>query len=1062
MSRFIKRANFLCILVLAVQVAGPLTSPALADPCPALLTPPAPQLAPQVPAPAAATLLEQRLVGRLPLLAPEDQLTEVLARLSQSDAALADQVTQARRSKAKGQSLRLDLSALTAPMIAFIEGPFASVVGARGLSRPFVEVVRVDENTLELRHLGDQFPLRVRWSDETQELEPASTQTIEGKVYRVLDLPGTMISRQALRGLHDKYIYSLISASRFNPFIGGAGSLEMTIANLLHNGAPLIERPTQVEAKEVRQLLDTDVALRRKVRSLLFVAPPASGKTRVLGDAILGKVLKAVQNPGSKKLTVLMTRTPDLTSALATEIGGRIRDEIGSSTKCRLIQWGGELSENMSLEQLIRFIESSPVPVVLFSSYPTLAERAPLPTDKARLLRGANALLIDEAHNAGGETFNSMLQAALAIATADRAGAQPLDSLDILGVTASPLTRIQRTVELYDASFWAAIDSPSVWARRVMRALATQEPSDEVLEWARIIEQYGRARDRGEINPAEAIFYRPEANGFAFDTIFKRSATGTHSSVNIERLKEIWRDIGPKIEGHGPGVVQTYPRDAALVAATLSELTGKNCVSLQGLAPAEREQVYRAFKDRSEYRGRRVDAIVGTIREGLDFPEAGWYLSFKKYVKFPENLQGPGRVVRMALDKLPPVIIFFGENIDRIAYQDARDFVLSRLGKLPGRFLRGRPFSGARRGPDDAVISKAASDLNIAMEALLRIHSDVISGPGNERELTPEMISELQAVVRDSRFPERNREIARALGVFVNQLNSYPFFTGELRSTWTLCDRLIALKKKVAEKQSKLQIDAEDLAILKDEGLMERVEQFRRMYAWLGPVPRAILQTIDLRPRNITELAEATNAFVAHNGIAPYELIESPRSMYRLVHQAFQTSAVFFWGKLDFAAQTALAEKYDDRWETTLESALEEYFAVNRALPVFNFDLIEEDRVLASDVIAGRMARDLAKSLKDGSLNVDALSPDLRKALDQSAVLTTLTDQTLLSIGSLREGLGETLGAEVTRIADEGLLTYDNLKRIGDFRVLRVIERLADLKLSACRERVKRIEQALQ
>ncbi len=986
-----------------------------------------------------ATLIELEFVNRMPPLAAKDQLLEEISKIQKTDVELARRINEARREKDRGLSLKVDLSNLPSHMMLFVEGAFAKVVGARGLSRPFMTFTQKDPRTLIIHHEGDTFPLMVRWNESLTEVAPVKSLKEDGQIYQVLELPISLTSSRDLNEIPKRLIYSLISGSALNKYISSADSQVMTVASLLHEGKTIFDRPTQVESKALRELLDVDLKLRNQVRSLLFVAPTASGKTRVLGDAIVNKVRAA----GNKKLLVLTTKTPDLTADLAKAIGSQLHAEVGPKNY-RLIQWGGKFSEEMSLSTLLKFVEASDVPVVLVTSYPTIAARARTSAEKEQIFQASRGLFVDEAHNATGDTFTGMMKAALAVASKDRADGKILESLDIFGVTASPITRTQRTSELFDQSFWAAVDSPGTWARKVLHAPAESKSSDTALEWIRMAEQYNKARDRGEINAADAIFYKPEERGFSFANVFKRSEKGTSSSVNIDRLKELWPDIVKMTEGHGPGVIHTYPRDAEIIASTLSAMTGKNYVSLQKKGPEQRGLIYEAFKNQTEYQGKKVDAIVGTIREGLDFPQAGWYLSFKQYVKFPENIQGPGRVVRLALNKLNPVIIFFGHEVDKVTYQDAKELVMTRLGRLPGKLPEGRLYSGMRRAGLRAEMARTIESVNVSMEALIRMNYPIAKELGEREKMDADRVSQMQSLVRDMRKSSKNREIDNALNNFVFELHTYPFFTGQLKSTWTLCDKLITLEKKGGATAAGPRITEVELAILKDPVMMELVKEFRSFNASIGPVPRSILATMELNLLNITEVTQATNAFVARHRKAPFTLFESANSLPELVRQSMGISPTGVWRNLSAQGKFVMAPMFKERSKISFEQTLGDFVKTYKTLPKFDFDMITSNQRDVVDNLSGKLAAELVDRLKSGDLDVRLLDREVLIELDKSELLAGLAVKTIASIHALKTDISLEAGEYVQRLKAEGILTYDGLSKAGDFRILQVIKALSE------------------
>jgi superfamily II DNA or RNA helicase len=1020
---------------------------------------------PQAPEP---TRLEKLLPPSAPPLNAKEQLTEAIEGLRKESPELAREAVEARRLKDRGGSLKIDLSPLPTFMVYFLEGAFRNVVGPRGLSKPFTEIKAVDQKTLVVHHVGDVYPLMIRWSEEVSEIKSATELNENGVTYRLLQLPSTLTSQRDLRNLPDKYIYSLISASRFNRFILSSGSAVALVASLLHDEKASTDRPTQTDFKTLRLLFDTDTELRKNVRSLLFVAPTASGKTRILVEGALAKIKSTqaqilVSNFFRKKLTILMTRTPDLTGVLAQEVGTQLYAQLGSKN-VRLIQWGGENSEPGKLDDLIKFVQNSDTPVVLFTNYPTLAARITSDSEMERMFDVANGLLIDETHNSGGVTFTRALEAAERVATHDRTQGDILNSLDILGVTASPINRVQRTIELFDYTFWASTDSPGSFARAVKTG--SKKPWDglykDSLEWRRIKEQYQNAREQGEINaPDQSVFYIPEEHGFAIGSLFKRASKGTQSSVDIEKLKVVWPDVAEMIKGHGPGVIQTYPRDADIIAQALSQLTGKNYVSLQKLNIGARAQVYEAFKNQTPYNGKTIDAIVGTIREGLDFPKAGWYLSFKKYVKFPENIQGPGRVVRLGFDKLPPVIIFFGVEINRIAYQDVRDLIMMKMGRLPRALPTGRLYSGARRGRPGQPLTKAVEDLNVSIEALIRIKTDVAKNLGDIEHPNPETIISLQETLRKTRHSGANREIALSMDRFVFEVNSYPFFQGDLQSTWAYCNRILAAAKSAADgKPYSKNLSINDIDILKDPAQLDRVKEFREMYAWLGSVPRALLQNMSLKPNNLYELAEAVNVFVARNAKLPYNISEDPKSLPKELNDALSASRDAFIGRLNFQARTAILSRNPVSPTDSFETTLNQYYKAHSNIPRLSYEFSSSVDQDVDDGNEQKMALRLNQYIKDGTLDIASLDRGLLKSIDSSDDYKELNESVLIAIADLKASLKTEYGSD-PRLKDSSLLGYDTLMKYQEFAMLRVIRKLAALRLGRSIIYTKQIESAL-
>ena len=1015
-----------------------------------------------------ATLIEKITNQTLPKLNPEEIMLEKIKKMDESDPILAQRIRQALAAKKRGASILIDLVNLNPHMINFLNGAYRNVVGNRGLSQPFVTFEKLNEDILIIRHEGADFPLMVKWSDNVSQPQLATSFKYENKIYQMLELPMSLKGSRELIKLPYKFIYSLISSTPLNKYISWKQSDILTIASVLHEGKLEFDRPTQQEAKNVKAILDNDIGIRTKIRSLLFVAPTASGKTKVLADYLISKINSALKNLNKienkneiNKLSILMTKTPDLTSDLALEVGKVLHEELGPS-KYRIIQWGGRLSENMSHGQLIDFIRSSEVPVVLVTSYPTLGQRSKELKEKRELFENANALLIDEAHNATGEIFRSIMKAANEKADQDRLDSNRLDVFDIFGVTASPITKTQRTVEVFDAAFWAAVDKIGLWENKVRK---NDINKSSVLEWVRILEQYYKARDRGEINSSDPIYFKPEEHGFKFSNIFKRGENTTHSSIHIERLKEIWPKISEMIEGHGPGIIKTYARDSIEIAKELSELSGKNFISLNGLSESARNDVYVAFRNQTEYNGRVIDAIVlSRVVEGLDFPKAGWYLSFKKNVKFPENIQDPGRVVRLSLNKLPPKIIFFGQEVDKVAYRDVRDLIMQKLGRLPRELPDGGLYSGRRNLQIRKELAKAIEELNTSMEAFLRIQGKLAHELGSSHELNTEKVKELQKILLEMRSSSQNREIADSIKNLVAQLNSYVFFNGNLKETWRLCDRLISLHKKNNQEDiDRSRLTVQEKLIIKDDNLMNQIYEFRSLFPVIGPIPRAIVENMELRPLNLSELVDSVNKFILLNQKPPFEINPDSLSLKSLVDQVIQVAPEQFWQRLSVESRQILKNTIDQNLQKTFEESLQLYFVNNNKIPQFSFEGINNPNRTAADYIGQKLAETLIQKIKEGDLKIKDLSPDLLIQLEQSDLYNGLMQKVLIAMKSLVTVDIEIKNDYLLRLKESGQLTYQNLMRSGDFRTLSVLQELANSPNSTgiSAEYIRQIEEIL-
>jgi hypothetical protein len=974
------------------------------------------------------TLIERALPQRQPRLGVQETLQFEVQRLRSSDPRLARQVEAAIEMKRRKKSLELDRGHLTMPMNYFLEGPFQKIVGRAGLSRPLITLAQLDGSSLIIRHAADDFHMQIKWVEGLKEPKEVYSQTVGNEVAQVLELPRSWTTQDHLRSLNPKFIHQLVVGSALNRYLPAWHPL-IKISRALHDEQLVFDRPTQVEAKEVRKLIAENSNLKAKIKSLLFVASTAAGKTRVLTDAIIQNLHRELP----QKLIVLATKTPDLATELALNVGHQIQAEEGSQA-FRLVQWGGQLSEDLSLTQLLNFVRESDTPVVLVTSYPTLAARAPTPTEKALIADQTRALFVDEAHNATGETVSSIFEIT-----------RTRSQIEVMGVTASPVTRTQRTSELYDAVYWAGLEKPARWAalQKTSKALDQTRSS---LEWIRMAEQFKVARERGEINGTEPLFFKPEQHGFNFTSIFKRGQ-GTSSSVHPERLQQIWPIVFEKIKDKGPGVIHTYPRDAEMVAQTLSQLSGRHFVSLQKLNVEERILVYEAFRKKASYRGRPVDGIVGTIREGLDFPEAGWYLNLKKFVRFPENIQGPGRVVRLAHNKTSPVILFFGEQVDKLAYEQVREFILSRIGKLPKSLPEGRLYSGMRRVHQREDMALTIARLNTAMEAFLRAHPDLTKALGarekSNDQLNPEAIGHLQRLIFDLRASGSNRELDSALNQYVAELSTYPFFSGELKASWSFAEKVISFSKLTVDQLRKRQLSEEEVHFYQNPQIQSLAQEYRSFYANLGPVPRALLETFPLNLLNVSEVAGAVNRFIEIRAESPVTSLFASRQLKFILQQALGVSPSGLWRSLSPQSREILASHFSPIDRKSFEATLNEFVATHRVLPEVDIEEAISSRRTVETALENRLAQELGERLKRGEVDMAELSQEARALISKSGIL----DGFVLSLKETLEKLKKDPSVPtgyLGKLLQEGVFTYENLALSQDLAFLRVLGALGD------------------
>jgi superfamily II DNA or RNA helicase len=1010
------------------------------------------------------TKIESQLFSSRPdrVLSREEKLRVAIGDLEKLNAELAVTARTAMAIFERGgaRALRADLSQLSQKSLHFLEGPYKRIVGEKGLSRVFMDIREIDSSTLLIHHLGDEYPIIVRWGDVgSPQVSVNSRETFIGafseaaaaeiKGYQVLTIPGDMQALTDLRPLWPE-VNSLISGSRLNRNILARDVPTMRFKALLYDGVDFYDRPTQAEFRLIRDALDTDEAFRAQVKSMLFVAPTGVGKTNILAQNINSKIKRAqkmlVENPqGPKKMSMLMANTADLVDQLSRNIGGQLADQVGHRN-FRLIQWGGLNSEQMSVDQLIRFIEESDVPVVLVSSFQTVASRISSDSDMMRLMRYANSLSIDEAHNSGGQTYRRAMSAAMEVAVEDRAGRVAIeDSLDILGVTATPTTgaSARRTVELFDYTYWGGVNTPGRYVYRVKQegSVARSTHSSDVLEWYRINQQRESAIRRGEItSPAEFTYFRPRDNGHQFESIF--TTRGSHPYVDLARLERVWPQIAQEVDAKGAGIIHTYPRDASGVAERLRKVSGKNYIAINEVSARERDVIYDSFRRGVEYRGSKIDGLVigRTKLEGLDFPDAGWYVSLKKYDRFPDNIQASGRVVRIALDKPKPSIIFFSENTGMGLYREVKDFILKKMGRLPNKMIKGRGFIGARRFESThpgSRLGESTYDLNTALELLFRQNRELSREFQETGAVKAEAIVQLRHQVSDLLRGRGNKEASDSLRRFVNEVSAYPFFRGTLDETWTYADRLIRLERQ--GRSSARNLSELDKLILANKKLMDDVKEFRALRNWIGNVGREIIEGVDMRPNGVYAFADTMDSFALRYGDQTASLVEH-WTLRDDFHTVMQASSGTLWNRLGAAARTHFDTFFREVNELPFEEGLSDFVRRNDALPDFYFDKLGEGHALSAlDKASHRIASQLEARIKSGRLFVSELDPDVLARIDQSDMIAKISGHATSSIRSELETFSEaglTLGRR---------LSFEELASPDGIGVYRVINELAEM-----------------
>lgn len=962
--------------------------------------------------------------------------------------------------------LRYDTSALPHKMIRFLEGPFTRAHGKKALHGPFIRFEALNANTLLIYHTDDLYPILVVWDDVLVpqiNLRPKNfipprgasqqivKQTIEDDFlgYQVLTLPRNYTDQRTLNTLSPE-VYQVSAASRFHPYKWEADSLRSRIRTLIFSDSEVALRPTQREFDDLRTLLNEDLDVRANVKSLLFVAPTGTGKTRILGLGVTDKV-KSFRPGSEKKLNLVLANNANIVDQLGRDIGKQVLEDVGAG-RVRLLQWGGSNSDQMTVDQLIRTLDQSDVPIVLVSSFQSMASRVREDQKLFEVMKRASFLGIDEAHNSTGKTYKRVMAQALEVAKRDReASAHVRDSLDILGVTATPYSRSStiRTVDLFDYTYRAGEMTPRQFAYQVRRGSTLERSAvkNDILEWYSIEKQRRLAAMRGEINsPENFTFIRP--NRSMFET------RNGQPRVVITRLKEEWKKILPDLDVRAPGIVHAYPRDAKNVAEALSSVTKKNYVTDAGLTVRQRDELYDAFKFGKEYKGKKIDGLViGRMKlEGLDFPDAGWFVSLKRYTYFPDNIQEAGRAMRLAHDKPTPAIFFFAENTGASIYRTVRDFVMSKMGALPRQMAKGRGFVGARNFQNSypgSLLGESTMGLNVSLELLFRQNPELAQAFARGEK----PITNLQDLVGLTIRRQGNQEASRELRTFVNQVSSYPFFQGNLRSTWNYADRLLRIKR--AGRPFPANLNPSDLFILNSKKLIDEVAEFREMRSWIGNIARDVVQDMDLAPRGVVDMSEVLDTFVARYGEDSLKYLDSWYFKSAL-DDMLGVSSPGVWNRLGPVARNELSGLFGEADRVVFEEALEQFILRNGNLPGFYFHKLGTDEVIGmSDKIAHRLAERLEARLQTGTLRLDRLSPEILKSIDESPFYQRLLGQALGAVDSELRLAREMRGQQSLSISLNQILGENGIA------LFRTVREMANENYSNSRQAMKLLEDIL-
>lgn len=1023
---------------------------------------------------------------------------QAIKELETEDPKLAQQAQAAWLQKWEqgGHTLRIDFSKLPeVKMQNFMEGPWAKVVGARGTSEPFVSVKALNNNSLVIHHQGDVYPLLVEWRPVSRRQPIRIERRFHNKTYRVLTLPEGMTEPDQMLNLKAS-VTELISASHMNPFIAAWQTKVMKVAAYLHDGKLIRNRPSQDLFQKLMKRVHGDFSFAKALKSLLYVAPTGTGKTRILGISVVERIKQLQQvlaDPSlskvhHKKVIIVTTEKPELVNQIAKDIGNQIHESFPDGGY-RIVQWGGSRSQGMKFEDFLAKVESQNEPVIVMTSAQSLSMRVKTPERMEMLMDYTTLVGVDEAHHSHQPAFQKLMQAAQKQAELDRRRRVMPLPLTSIGVTATPVHKGHRSVDLFDHTFWSLIDSPGMFAKQVKNGT---RPGNDVFEWVRVPLQISLAKRLGEITAPDApLFVDPNDIKKGLESVFKvvKTAGGGHVTyVDDKVLGKAWNHIAPIVNPMGKGVVDAYPRDAVNIAREFSKASGKNFVALDpNLPSSKRAAIMEAFRKQVPYDGKEIHGLVGPMREGLDFPFIGWYASMKRTVKFPEIVQGPGRAYRLSINKPTPAVLFFGEAPEAVAYRSIRNIVLNDVGDLDEHIAKARAFVGRRKFEKEqpnALLGKLSNSLNTTIEYIFRKNRRSTTWYGDLKNPSETVVEGMRKEIAKGRFSKHYFEVSESLKEMIFELNAFPFFRGDLQSTWELTDRLSRLAKK-GEPFPKT-VTPEELMILKDPELMGLVEEFKGFKSWLGSVPRKILEEFDVRPAGLYELADTVNAFVRRNGEFPGdyhkvfgqideqtgEVFEAPeylaqshllKQVEEILASSHQES---FINRLNFQARAALDHMIAGTNAKSVEEDILEFLAENQRLPKFIFDKLDEGIYSHQDKVEHVLATRIQAFIKTGRLNLELLSDEALRAIDSSSFYQNMMKDYVVTAGTLknyaRQADDVALDGSDLELAKLGAsLNRANMSQLSDFAGVRILEAMAERGMGHSRAINREMTEAL-
>ena len=455
------------------------------------------------------------------------------------------------------------------------------------------------------------------------------------------------------------------------------------------------------------------------------------------------------------------------------------------------------------------------------------------------------------------------------------------------------------------------------------------------------------------------------------------------------------------------------------------------------------------------------------MKAGLDFPFIGWYLSMKKYVKFPEIYQGPGRAFLLYLGKIEPFIAFFGQAPFAVAFKSIRRQVLEDAGKMIDSVKASTGFNGSKK-PDiqnpDSLIGQMIGTLNTSVEILFRQNPKITKNFGTVKDPSENAIKKLIDLLYKTRSSKHEFEHSQNLKNFIFELHAFPFYKGSLEETWAYCDRYLKLHKKLEKGTLPKKTSEEDLLVIKDIEKMKLFEEFFQIKRWLGSVPRLLLKNMGLEMHGIHEIGDAINSFILKNDRMPQHIAGEPdfaESKLRAHLDQFMSSSSrdSLIERFSFETRTVLDNLISTTSKGTIEEDIDDFVKEADRLPDFIYSKLARGVYTHQVLVEQNLAKRIEAFLRTGKLKIANLDAHTQTLLDQSIIYQRLVDELINEMEIITDPAFHTVG---NKLADyTANLSLEVLEDHKNYKILKSLEFLPENSFPHSRQRLKRLQELI-